>query len=266
MPDVLYSRHEAVGLITLNRPEKLNAFADRMRDEIVDVVGAAGQDDSVRALVITGAGRAFRAGADVVRMYELVSAEDWDTLEALLAAGAEVVRTIDGLAKPVLAAVNGVAAGGGANLALACDIRVAGASATIVQSFIRLGLHPDWGGTYFLPRLIGIGRALELALTGDTLHAADALRLGVFNRVVDDGRVLADTMTLAAQIAAKPPQAIALTKQAFRQTWSMTLTEALDIERRNQAQLFRSASARDEMRAFIEKRSQMVKRRQEHHE
>jgi 2-(1,2-epoxy-1,2-dihydrophenyl)acetyl-CoA isomerase len=263
---VLLSRHEAVGLITLNRPEKLNAFDDRMRFEIVEAVRAAAADDAIRAIVITGAGRAFCAGADVARMYELVTAEEWDTLAALVDAGADVVRIIDGLDKPVLAAVNGVAAGGGANLALACDIRVAGTSATIIQSFIRLGLHPDWGGTYFLPRLIGVGRALELALTGDSLAADDALRMGVFNRLVADERVLDDTMTLAARIAAKPSTGIARVRRAFRQAHSLTLSEALDVERRNQVELFRSAFAREAMRAFLEKRSPTFTAQQGHHE
>jgi hypothetical protein len=162
---VLFARHGGVGLVTLNRPEKLNAFADQMRQELAEVVREAAADAAIRAVVITGAGRAFCAGADVARMYDLVVSEDWDALEALVDIGASVVRTIDGLSKPVLAAVNGAAAGGGANLALACDIRIAAARASIGQTFCRLGLQPDWGGTYFLPRLVGLGRALELVPT-----------------------------------------------------------------------------------------------------
>jgi 2-(1,2-epoxy-1,2-dihydrophenyl)acetyl-CoA isomerase len=144
---VLFSRHGGVGLITLNRPEKMNAFADGMREQLGEVVREAAADAEVRAVVITGAGRAFCAGADVVRMHDLVAGEDWDAMEAFLVTGASVVRTIDELSKPVLAAVNGVAAGGGANLALACDIRIAAARASIGQTFCRIGLHPDWGGT-----------------------------------------------------------------------------------------------------------------------
>jgi 2-(1,2-epoxy-1,2-dihydrophenyl)acetyl-CoA isomerase len=139
---VLFSRHGPVGLVTLNRPEKLNAFADGMRDELTDVVQSAGEDQAIRSLVITGAGRAFCAGADVARMYELVMNEDWDALGSFIDAGARVVQCIADLDKPVLAAVNGAAAGGGANLALACDIRIAATSASIGQTFCRLGLHP----------------------------------------------------------------------------------------------------------------------------
>jgi 2-(1,2-epoxy-1,2-dihydrophenyl)acetyl-CoA isomerase len=252
---VLFERHDRVGLITLNRPEKLNAFADRMRDELGEVTRAAAEDDAVGALVITGAGRAFCAGADIGYMHDLVVRQDWDALEALVVAGAEVVSAIDALAKPVLAAVNGAAAGGGANLALACDIRVAATSASIGQTFNRIGLQPDWGGTYFLPRLVGLGRALELALTAEMLSAEEALRLGLFNRVVDDEPLINETLSLAARLAAKPPLAVALTKQALRQGLVSTLPEALDRERVNQMRLFRSAEARAAIHAFLEKRA-----------
>jgi 2-(1,2-epoxy-1,2-dihydrophenyl)acetyl-CoA isomerase len=251
---VLFSRHGGVGLITLNRPEKLNAFADRMREDLGEVVREAAADAEVRAVVLTGAGRAFCAGADVVRMYELVAGEDWDAMEALLETGASVVRTIDGLSKPVLAAVNGVAAGGGANLALACDIRIAAANASIGQTFCRIGLHPDWGGTYFLPRLVGLGRALELALTGDMVPADEAARIGLFNRVVDDERVVSETVSLAERIAARPPQAIALTKRAVRGASALSLPQALDAERTNQLRLIKTPEAREAIRAFLEKR------------
>jgi 2-(1,2-epoxy-1,2-dihydrophenyl)acetyl-CoA isomerase len=251
---VLFARHGPVGLITLNRPEKLNAFADRMRDELGDVVQAAGEDQAIRALVITGAGRAFCAGADVARMYELVTNEDWDALAAFIDAGARVVRFIAELGKPVLAAVNGAAAGGGANLALACDIRIAATSASIGQTFSRLGLHPDWGGTYVLPRLLGLGRALELAFTGDMLPAAEAAQLGVFNRVVGDDRVVSDTIELADRLGSRPPLALAAAKQSIRTAWTPKLAEVLAAERRTQMRLLQSADARDAMRAFLEKR------------
>jgi 2-(1,2-epoxy-1,2-dihydrophenyl)acetyl-CoA isomerase len=225
-----------------------------MREELGEVVRHAAEDGAVRAVVITGAGRAFCAGADVVRMRDLVAGEDWNTLEALLETGAAVVRTIDGLGKPVLAAVNGVAAGGGANLALACDIRIAARSASIGQTFCRIGLSPDWGGTYFLPRLAGLGRAMELALTGDMLPADEAVRIGLFNRTVDDERVVSDTLSLAERIAARPPQAIALTKQALRGAYALTLPQALDVERANQLRLIKTPEAREAIRAFLETR------------
>ena len=252
---MLLSRHDAVGLITLNRPEVLNAFADQMREELVDVVREAAGDAAIRAIVITGAGRGFCAGADVRRMHELVCSESWDELEAFVEAGAAIVRTIDGLSKPVLAAVNGAAAGGGANLALACDIRIAATSASIGQTFNRVGLQPDWGGTYFLPRIVGLGHALELVLTADMLSSAEALRLGIFNRVVDDGQVVNDTMALAARIAEKSPLAVALAKQSIRQSYDGSLGDALHTERVNQSRLFKTAEARDAIRAFLARMS-----------
>ena len=252
---VLFARHDRVGLITLNRPEKLNAFADRMRDELAEVTGAAARDDAIGALVITGAGRAFCAGGDIQYMHDLVAREEWDALEALIEAGGRVVSLIDSLAKPVVAAVNGAAAGGGASLALACDIRVAAASASIGLTFNRIGLQPDWGGTYFLPRLVGLGRALELALTGEMLPAEEALRLGLFDHVVNDERLMDETLALAARLAAKPPLAVALTKHALRQSLISSLQEALVRERTNQMRLFRSADALAAMRAFLDTRS-----------
>ena len=154
----------------------------------------------------------------------------------------------------MLAAVNGAAAGGGANLALACDVRVAAASASIGQTFNRIGLQPDWGGTYFLSRLVGLGRALELVFTAEMLPADEAFRIGLFNRVVNDHRVVDDTLELAGRIAAKPPLAIALAKRAVRRASDGTLSDALDLERRHQRLLFRTAEAREGMRAFLEAR------------
>ena len=251
---ILFTRHERVGVITLNRPERLNAFAGTMRIELVDALRAAADDTGIGALVITGAGRAFCAGADVAWMYDLVTREDWDTLNSQIQAGAEVIQIIDALEKPVLAAVNGVAAGGGANLALACDIRIAAKSASIGQSFTRLGLQPDWGGTYLLPRLIGTGRALELVLTADMVSASDAQQLGLFNRVVDDEHVLSETLAMAARIAARPPLGIALARQAVRGAIDMSLPDALELERQNQLRLLKTPEARDAMRAFLERR------------
>jgi len=226
-----------------------------MRDDLVEVVRETEADDTLGAVVITGAGRAFCAGADIAYMHDLIARQEWDTLDALVQAGGSVVTTIDRIEKPVLAAVNGAAAGGGANLALACDIRIAATSASIGQTFNRIGLQPDWGGTYFLPRLVGLGRALELALTADMLPADEACRLGLFNHIVDDAAVVEDTMSMAARIAAKPRMAIALAKQSLRAAFGSSLAECLERERSNQVRLFKSPEARDGMRAFLSKRS-----------
>ena len=162
---VFYSIERGVGTIMLNRPDKLNAFAGQMRQELADMVRLAADDDAVRVIVITGAGRAFCAGADIEYMRSLLEQEDFKAAGDLVEAGRIVVKTIRETTKPVIASVNGPAAGGGANLALACDIRIASDRASIGQTFNRIGLHPDWGGTYFLPRLVGPAKALELIFT-----------------------------------------------------------------------------------------------------
>ena len=170
---------DGVGTITLNRPDKLNSFAGRMRQEIADAVAELSEHQGARVMVITGAGRGFCTGADVRYLKELSDADDMEGLTALVEAGREVVTQIRTAPKPVIASVNGPAAGGGANLALACDIRIASDRASIGQTFVRIGLHPDWGGTYFLPRLVGPAIAAELFFTGDMIPAAEAHRLGI---------------------------------------------------------------------------------------
>ena len=252
---VLMNVEDGVGTITLNRPDKLNAFAGRMRQEVADAVRAMAADDAVRVLVITGAGRAFCAGADIGYMREILEKEDWEAGTALVEAGREVVTTIRATAKPVIASVNGPAAGGGANLALSCDLRIASDRATIGQTFNRIGLHPDWGGTFFLPRLVGPAKALELVYTAEMLPAAEALALGLFNRVVRHDRLPEETSALATLLAAKPPIALALAKQAIYGSETRTLAQALDTELENQLACFRSADAQEGLQAFLEKRS-----------
>ena len=159
---ILVTRANGVGTLTLNRPEKLNAFVGAMRTRIADALDELEADRSVRVIVLTGAGRAFCAGADVVYMQQLIERKDVSEFSALVEAGRRVVTTMRRSSKPVIGSINGVAAGGGANLALACDIRIASDQAKLAQSFNRIGLHPDWGGTYFVPRIVGPAKALEL--------------------------------------------------------------------------------------------------------
>jgi len=243
-----------VGTVTLNRPDKLNAFAGRMRQEIADAVRAMADDSGVRVLVITGAGRAFCAGADVGYMKDLTARNDVEAFRQLVEAGREVVTTIRGTPKPVLASVNGAAAGGGANLALACDIRIASDQAIIGQTFNRIGLHPDWGGTYFLPRLVGPAKALELIFSAEMVPAAEALRLGLFNRVVPHDRLGEEIRTLAAALAAKPPVALALAKRAIYASGDRSLSHMLDVELEHQLACFQSEDAKEGLQAFLEKR------------
>lgn len=255
MSDILLSIVDRIGLITLNRPEKLNAFAGRMREELADTFREVAEDDAIRVVVLTGAGRAFCAGADIGYMGQLIEREDWGAAKALVDVGATVVSLIEAMDKPVLAAVNGPAAGGGANLALACDVRIAAASASIGQTFNKIGLHPDWGGTYFLPRLIGTGRALELVFSGEMIGAEEALRIGLFNRVVGDDAVIAETLALARNLALKPPLAVATAKRSIRDSHQRSLQDALQLETEQQLRLFKSADAREGVAAFLEKRA-----------
>jgi 2-(1,2-epoxy-1,2-dihydrophenyl)acetyl-CoA isomerase len=252
---VLTAHADAVGTITLNRPDKLNAFAGQMRQELMEAVRELAADGAVRVLVITGAGRAFCAGADIAYMRELLERREGDAFRALVEAGRAVVTTIRETPKPVVASVNGPAAGGGANLALACDVRIASDRASIGQTFNRIGLHPDWGGTYFLPRLVGAARALELVFTGEMVDAAEAVRLGLFNRVVPHERLAAETAAFARALAAKPPVALALAKRAIYAGERRDLQAMLDMELEHQLRCFATDDAREGLQAFLDKRA-----------
>ena len=252
---MLVERSAGVGTLTLNRPDKLNAFAGEMRREIADAIEELDGSAEIRVIVITGAGRGFCAGADVGYMAELVARQDATAMAALVEAGRRVVMTIRRSSKPVIGAINGVAAGGGANLALACDIRIASDRARLAQSFNRIGLHPDWGGTYFLPRLVGPARALELMWGADTIEADQALALGLFNRVVPHDTLSATVRSYAASLAAKPALSLALTKRAIYQSLDRTLPEMLDYELEAQLRCFAGPDAAEGIRAFVEKRS-----------
>jgi 2-(1,2-epoxy-1,2-dihydrophenyl)acetyl-CoA isomerase len=252
--NVLVEVADGIGTVTLNRPDKLNAFAGRMRQEIADAVRAVADEPAARVVVITGAGRAFCAGADIGYMKELTARNDVEAFRELVEAGREVVTAIRGTDKPVIAAVNGPAAGGGANLALSCDLRIASDQATIGQTFNRIGLHPDWGGTYFLPRLVGPAKALELIFSAEMVPAAEALRLGLFNRVVPHAELAARTRALAAGLAAKPPMALALAKRAIYASGDASLSLMLDVELEHQLACFQSDDAKEGLRAFLEKR------------
>lgn len=251
---ILVTRQDGIGTVTINRPEKLNAFAGRMRQDVAAAVRELAHDASVRVLVLTGAGRAFCAGADIDYMKELLERGDTEDFTQLVEAGRAVVTTLRETPKPVIASVNGPAAGGGANLALACDIRIASEQASIGQTFSRIGLHPDWGATYFLPRLVGPSKAFELFASGEMVGAEDALKLGLFNRVVPHDRLAAETKSLALALAAKPPMALALAKKAVYASDAHSLSQMLDLELEHQLRCFASRDAREGFTAFLEKR------------
>jgi 2-(1,2-epoxy-1,2-dihydrophenyl)acetyl-CoA isomerase len=251
---VLVQTAERIGTVTLNRPERLNALDGRLAPAIADAVERLGEDAAVRVIVITGAGRAFCAGADVQYLGDLLERGDVAEAAALVRSGDRVVHAIRDAPKPVIGAVNGPAAGGGANLALACDLRIASEHASIGQTFNRIGLAPDWGGTYLLPRLVGPARAAELIFTGRMVDAAEAERLGLFNRVVPEERFADEVRALARTLAAKPPRAIARAKAALLRSLHADLDEMLEHELRAQTECFATDDAREGVRAFLEKR------------
>jgi len=249
------AHEEGIATITLNRPEKLNAFAGHMRRDLGAALERAGQDGSVRAVVVTGAGRAFCAGADVAFMAELMRRDDADEFARLLGAGRRVISAIRQMTKPVLASVNGAAYGAGFNLALACDLRLASESATFSQSFVKVGLHPDWGGSYFLPRLVPENIACEMFFLGDAVGARRAYELGLVNRVVADAELEAETRKLAARLRDAPQQAVAAAKHAVYMSDESSLERMLQYETEAQLACFASSEARERVRAFLERRT-----------
>jgi 2-(1,2-epoxy-1,2-dihydrophenyl)acetyl-CoA isomerase len=229
---VLVEIAHGIGTVTLNRPEKLNAFDPEACADLIEALRMLVQSDAVRVIVVTGAGRGFCSGADL----SVLEAQG----AALVAAGKEIALLIRAAPKPVLAAVNGPAAGGGANLALACDYRLASDQASIGQVFHKLGLGPDWGGSYFLPRLAGISKALELVWSARMVPAAEAVQLGLFDRVVPHADLAAETRKLAELWAGMSPLAVRRAKEALYRSETSSLTEMLDLEIEHQTVLMRS--------------------------
>jgi enoyl-CoA hydratase/carnithine racemase len=216
--------------ITLNRPERLNAFVGHMRRDLAETLEEAGSDPHVRVVIITGAGRAFCAGGDVNFMAELVERNDSEEFARLLGAARRVILAIRQMTKPVIASINGPASGAGFNLALACDLRIASSEATFSQSFVKLGFHPDWGGTYFLPRMVPSNIACELFFLGDSISAEQALQLGLVNRVVPAGELEAETRKLAERLRDGPAVSIAATKHAVYAGEHDSLEQMLQYE------------------------------------
>jgi len=231
-----------IGNVTLNRPDKANAFDPEMCEDLLEALRMLATADQVRVIVITGAGKAFCAGADLGVLGTQAGGEQ------LVKAGKDIALTIRHAPKPVLAAVNGAAAGGGANLALACDYRIASDQASIGQVFHKLGLGPDWGGSYFLPRLTSISKALELVWSARMVAAAEALALGLFDRLVAAADLSAEAAQLAKQWAGMAPLAVRKAKEALYRSPHSTLEEMLDVEINDQQALFATPEARQLIR------------------
>ncbi len=250
---ILYSCVDGIARLTLHRPDKLNAFTAQMHGEVRDALARLGPEGA-RVLVLTGSGRAFCAGQDLSDRAVAPGGAPVDLGESIARDYAPLVRTLRALPLPVLAAVNGVAAGAGANLALACDVVVAARSAVFVQGFNKLGLVPDCGGTWLLPRLVGNARALGLMLLGDKVSGEQAAAWGLIWQCVDDA-LLAETVdALAQRLAQGPTRGLARTKEAIYGGWQHSLSEQLDVERDLQQELGRSADYAEGVAAFRDKR------------
>ncbi|MEO5988308.1 MAG: enoyl-CoA hydratase/isomerase family protein [Candidatus Eisenbacteria bacterium] len=246
---------DSVAVVTLNRPEKLNAFAEDMRAQLVSALDRVAAHADVRVLVITGAGKGFCSGGDVQHMVGLKECgAGFDALHPLLDAGRAIVTRLAAFEIPVIAAVNGVAAGAGCNLALACDVRLASSEARFGETFVRIGLHMDWGGVHHLPRAVGVPNALDLCWTGELIDAEEALRLHLVQRVWPNAEFAQRWRAYAARLAAAPQTSVRASKRALRASFARTLQQNLDAEVAAQAACWQSADAAEGLRAFIERR------------
>lgn len=251
---ILFDTDQGVATITLNRPTVLNSFTMPMAAELQQALRECGEDNGIRAVLLTGAGRAFCAGQDLSEAAPADGSPAPPIADIVRRTYNPTVRAIRAIEKPVVAAVNGVAAGAGANLAFACDIVIAADSASFVQAFSKIGLIPDTGGTFFLPRLVGLARATALAFFGEKLTAADAHAIGMIYRVVESGRLLDEALSIARRLATLPTRGLGLTKRAFNQSLANDLDAQLEVEAELQAEAASTADFAEGVRAFLEKR------------
>jgi len=257
MADLLWEVDDGVGLITLNRPERKNAFSDEMLGRWEEVLVEARADDAVRAIVVTGAGDAFCAGGDVKAMAEgpVGPAPTAGTVrQGLIETVHRIPYALERLDTPVIAAVNGAAVGAGMDMALMCDIRFAARSARFSEGYIRAGLIPGDGACFFLPRLVGLAKALELLLSADFVDAEEALRIGIVNRVYDDDRLLAETLAFAGRLAHSPPVHLRLIKRNVYQSYQADLHSALELAASHMGIVRTLEDSREAVTALLERR------------
>jgi 2-(1,2-epoxy-1,2-dihydrophenyl)acetyl-CoA isomerase len=250
---ILYEVKEGAGRLTLNRPERLNSFNEQMHEEVRQVLAEIG-NERVRALLITGAGRGFCAGQDLADRRTIPGDDSIDLGATIEKYYAPLVRTLRALPIPVVAGVNGVAAGAGANLALGCDLVIAAKSASFIESFVKLGLIPDTGGTFFLPRLVGTARAMGLAMLGESISAEQAATWGLIWRWVEDAEFPSLINQVMARLASAPTRGLARTKQAIYASQTNSLDAQLDLERDFMRELGKSRDYQEGVAAFLEKR------------
>lgn len=250
-----YTKEDGIGVITFNRPEQLNALTPGMLAAMKGIVDQLKTDRETKVLVITGSGRAFSSGTDVRGLLPSTESAPPATGALTGQSGVSFILDLRRLPQPVIAAINGVTAGVATSVAMACDIRIVATSANFTVVFVRRGLVPDGGGTFLLPRTVGLGKALELAMTGDTIDAPEMLRLGLANKVVPDEELMPTVMELARRLAAGPSLAMAQAKKLIYQSLDTNLEKAIDHELHVQQLLFRTADFAEGVRAFLEKRT-----------
>jgi len=249
---LLCEREGAVAIVTMNRPRAKNALDAALLGALLETLPRLSEDASVRCVVLTGAGGAFCAGADLKTSMESFSSAG--SLDAVMDRYHGIIRAIVGMAKPVLAMVEGPAVGFGCDLALACDMRMFGESGYIEHRFVKIGLMPDGGGSFWMPQLVGLGRAMELMLTGDRVTADRALSIGIANHVYPAGELRAETMKLAERLSKGPPLAYAAIKRTVRANFGGTIDQALDREKAEQVKLLQSADCMEGVMAWMQKR------------
>jgi 2-(1,2-epoxy-1,2-dihydrophenyl)acetyl-CoA isomerase len=252
---LIYEVEENIATLTMNRPERLNALGDTLRTDLHEAITTASGDPDVRAIILTGAGRGFCSGGDVKAMNEAKQRQASSSMMDKIAPSRDLtVLAMRDAPKPIIAAINGPAAGAGMNIALGCDIRIASSTARFGETFVKRGLHVDWGGTYFLPRIVGMAKACELIFTGDIIDAEEALALGMVSQVVEPEALMDTVRALARKIAAGPPIAIRLAKRALYHNQECDLRAALEYETYAQNICRETEDASEGIRAFVEKR------------
>jgi 2-(1,2-epoxy-1,2-dihydrophenyl)acetyl-CoA isomerase len=254
-PVILESVEDGVAVLVMNRPERLNSLNSDLALGLNEAFGRITEDSSVRAVVLTGAGRAFSAGGDLAQIGQGRKTGNVGGLEPVLRAGMQIALKIRMMPQPVVAAVNGPAAGAGMNIALAADIRIASEEATFGQNFAKVGLYPDYGGMFFLPELVGPAKAAEMIYTGDMIDARTAERLGIVNRVVPAAQLQAEVRNLAKKLAGGPQLAIRAAKQSLFASKRKALEQVLEDEVRTQMICFQSEDCAEGIAAFFEKRA-----------
>lgn len=252
MEFIKYSKKDNIAWLTLNRPQVFNSFHRAMALELLECLDEIEKDESIRCIVLTGEGKAFSAGQD---LQEAVDPDGPGLYKILSEHYNPIIKKIRNIQKPVIAAVNGVAAGAGANIALACDIVIAVHSASFIQAFSKIGLVPDNGGTFFLPRLIGWNKASALMMTGEKVSATDAMQMGMIFKVFPDDAFATEVEKLALQISIMPTRALILTKQLLNRSFNQSLNEQLDAELETQVEAGQTSDYAEGIAAFLEKRS-----------